>query len=296
MVRCAPHVTMFIQTADGRQLAVRESGNPAGHPVFVLHGTPGSRVGPHPSAMHLYKMGIRLISYDRPGYGESDRHPARRVADVAQDVEAIADFLGIEEFAVFGRSGGGPHALACSAALPKRVTKAAVLVSLAPRAAEGLDWFAGMADSNVRQYTAAVTQPTALIAELMEAAARIRADPDVHVATIGPEMPEADRRVVADPGIRTLLAQNFAAALRHSAAGWIDDAMAFSAPWGFDPSDIQVPVLLWHGADDVFTPVGHTMWLAERIPGAIVAIRSGSAHFGALEVMLRVLSWLIRPD
>ena len=81
-------------------------------------------------------------------------------------------------------------------------------------------------------------------------------------------MPEADSRVVADTGIRELLTKYFAEALRDSAAGWIDDALAFCAPWGFDPSDIQVPVLLWHGEDDVFSPAAHTRWLAGRIPDA----------------------------
>ena len=182
----------------------------------------------------LYELGVRLITFDRPGYGRSDRLVSRLVADVVPDVQAIADDLGLGRFAVIGRSGGGPHALACAALLPERVTRAGVLVSLAPWAAEGLDWFAGMADSNVREYTAAATAPDALTAHLVQAAARIKADPASHVNTLTPEMPEADRRIVADVGIRALLAQNFAEALRDSAAGWIDDALAFCSPWGFD--------------------------------------------------------------
>jgi len=271
------------------------SGNPAGHPVFLLHGTPGSRLGPFPRGRVLYELGVQLITFDRPGYGCSDRLVSRLVADVVPDVRTIADALAIERFAVLGRSGGGPHALACAALMPDRVTQAGVLVSLAPWAAKGLDWFAGMADSNVREYTTAATEPAVLAARLVRAAARIRADPASHVSTLGPEMPEADRRVVADTGIRALLARNFAEALRDSAAGWIDDALAFCAPWGFDLSAIEVPVVLWHGEDDVFSPVAHTQWLARHIPGAHMEIRPGSAHFGALEVLPDVLSWLIRP-
>jgi pimeloyl-ACP methyl ester carboxylesterase len=262
--------------------------------VFLLHGTPGSRLGPLPRGRVLYELGVRLITFDRPGYGWSDRLVSRLVADVVPDVQAIADELGLDRFAVIGRSGGGPHALACAALLPGRVTRAGVLVSLAPWAAEGLDWFAGMADSNVREYTAAATAPEALTAHLVQAAARIRADPASHVNTLNPEMPEADRRIVADVGIRALLAQNFAEALRDSAAGWIDDALAFCAPWGFNLADIKVPVLLWHGQNDVFSPASHARWLADQIPGAIMSIRPDTAHFGALEVVPDVLSWLIR--
>lgn len=274
---------------------MRVAGNPAGHPVFFLHGTPGSRVGPLPRGLRLYELGVRLITFDRPGYGRSDRLMSRVVADVVPDVCTIADELGIDRFAVLGRSGGGPHALACAAMLPQRVTRAGVLVTLAPWAAQGLDWFAGMADSNVREYTTAATDPEVLTARLMQAADEIRANPASHVATLSPEMTEADRRVVSDAGIRALLAENYAEALRGSADGWIDDAIAFRSPWGFDLTDIQVPVLLWHGQDDVFSPVGHARWLANQIPNAIMSIRPASAHFDALTVMPDVLSWLIRP-
>lgn len=274
---------------------MRVSGNPAGHPVVYLHGTPGSRVGPFPREQVLYRLGVRLISFDRPGYGGSERQFGRRVADVATDVKTIAAELGLETFAVVGRSGGGPHALACAALLPDQVTRAGALVPLAPWQAEGLDWFAGMAESNVHEYSTAASAPQALVAELARTAARIQADPASHVAALGPEMPEADRRVVADTGIRALLAKNFAEALRQSAAGWIDDALAFCAPWGFSPSDIRVPVLLWHGENDVFSPVAHARWLARRIPTAELWILPHAAHFGALEVVPDVLSWLIRP-
>jgi pimeloyl-ACP methyl ester carboxylesterase len=259
-----------------------------------LHGTPGSRVGPVPRGRVLYELGVRLISFDRPGYGGSDRMASRLVADVAADVLAIANHLEIEQFAVIGRSGGGPHALACAAMLPDRVTRAGVLVSIAPQESEGLDWYAGMAESNIREFTTAAAAPQSLIEELALTAAKIKADPLSHVATLGPELPEADRRVVADTGIRTLLAENFAEALRHSAAGWIDDALAFCSPWGFNLSDIKVPVLLWHGEDDVFSPAAHARWMAGQIPNAELLVRPGTAHFGALEVVPDILSWLIR--
>ena len=288
-------MTIFVRAKDGRQLAVRVRGNLSGHPVFSLHGTPGSREGPHPKGGQLHGMGVRLISYDRPGYGMSDRKMSRLVADAADDVQVIADHLGIERFGVIGRSGGGPHALACAALLPDRVNRACAMVSLAPPDAEGLDWFDGMADSNVAEYKSAATDPDRLAATLVAVAAKIRADPASHLATLGSEMPEVDQRVVADGGIRIKLARNFAEALRDSAAGWIDDALAFTSPWDFDVSMIRVPVLLWHGERDVFSPVAHARWLAERIPGATLTITPGKAHFGALEVMPDMLSWLIRP-
>src|ERR1700691_6628745 len=93
-------------------------GDRDGKPVFLLHGTPGSRLGPHPRAAVLHRLGIQLISFDRPGYGESDRLKSRRVTDVAADVQAIADAYGLREFAIVGRAGGRPPPPACGAPLP----------------------------------------------------------------------------------------------------------------------------------------------------------------------------------
>src|SRR5688500_17491209 len=100
---------------DGRRLAWEIYGNKSGRPVFLLHGSPASRLGPRPSERTLRDEDICLITFDRSGYGRSDPDPGRTIAKVAGDVKAIADSLGLHRFSVVGRSGGGPHALACAA-------------------------------------------------------------------------------------------------------------------------------------------------------------------------------------
>jgi pimeloyl-ACP methyl ester carboxylesterase len=286
-------MTTTVLTPDGRRLAVELSGHPNGTAVFLLHGMPGSRLGPHPRGMILYRLGVRLISFDRPGYGHSDRKRGRRVADVVADVTAIADALEIEQFAVAGRSGGGPHALACAALLPHRVVRAGVLVGLAPRAAAGLDWSDGMAASNITSFNAAATGHTPAAARLNPAAEAIRADPASLLAQLHAELPVSDRRVVADAGIRAGLVAAYADALRNSTYGWIDDILALCSHWGFELSTVSVPVLLWHGDGDVFSPANHTRWLARQISTAQLVVQAGAAHFGALDVLPEVLRWLV---
>jgi pimeloyl-ACP methyl ester carboxylesterase len=281
-----------VKAPDGRQLATQAYGDPDGKPVILLHGTPGSRLGPHPRGAVLHRLRVRLIAFDRPGYGKSDRFEGRRVADAAVDVMAIADAYGLDEFAVVGRSGGGPHALACAALLPERVTRAAVLVGLAPREAHGLDWFNGMTESNVLEHHAAADGYEGLAAITQATADAVRADPGSLLASLQPEMPDPDRRVVADRGIRSQLLETYAEALRISSYGWIDDALAFYSPWGFDPAAVTIPVLLWHGAIDNLSPVSHARWLADRIPSAAVVVQAGAAHFGALDVLPDILRWL----
>jgi pimeloyl-ACP methyl ester carboxylesterase len=285
-------VTDIVRTEQDRQLSVQVHGDPDGSPVFLLHGMPGSRLLPRPRGAVLHRLGVRLITFDRPGYGRSDRLPGRRVADAAADVAAIADAQGLGRFAVVGQSGGGPHALACAALLPDRMTKAAVLVGLAPRGADGLDWFDGMAASNVINFTAAAQGHDPIAARLTAAAASIRADPASLLTSLLAELPAPDRRIVADSGIRSMLLRNYAEALRTSPHGWIDDILALCSPWGFDPAVVAAPVLLVHGASDVFSPVGHARWLAGRIPSATIVVRPDAAHFGGLEVLPEILRWL----
>ncbi|MER7132630.1 alpha/beta hydrolase, partial [Streptosporangium saharense] len=191
--------------------------------------------------------------------------------------------------------GGAPHALACAALLPERTRKAAALVPIAPWDAEGLDWFEGMAESNVNEFTAASLGHGAVAELLSPAVERIRTDPTRLVPALDREMPESDRHVVADFGIRRMLAHNFAEAVRRSGYGWVDDDLAFRTPWGFEPGAIAVPTLLWHGEADAFSPVGHSHWLGRRIPGAEVVIERGVAHFGALRVMPDIMAWLTAP-
>ena len=279
----------LVKAADGRTLAVESAGDPDGKPVFLFHGTPGGRNGPRPRGIVLYRLGIRLISYDRPGYSGSTRQPGRIVRDAASDVADIAEALGIDRFSVIGRSGGGPHALACAAILKDQVECAAALGSLAPCDAEGLGWWNGMADSNVRAYQAAEDILEQRAAELT---AKIRSDPESLLRSLGPELVSHDKKVVGDIALRRLIAETHAEALKKTPVGWIDDVLALRSPWGFPVDDIRVPVMLWHGTDDVFSPVSHTHWLAKQIAGCTLRERPGAAHFGTVESLPSILNWI----
>jgi pimeloyl-ACP methyl ester carboxylesterase len=122
-------VQRTVHTRDGRTLAVEDCGDPAGRPVLVHMGTPNSRHLYRPNVRDAAERGLRLIGYDRPGYGESSPHPGRTVADCANDVRTICAELGIDRLATWGISGGGPHVLACAALLPDLVTVVASLAS-----------------------------------------------------------------------------------------------------------------------------------------------------------------------
>ncbi|HEX6871464.1 MAG TPA: alpha/beta hydrolase [Micromonosporaceae bacterium] len=278
---------------DRRRLAVDISGAEHGFPVFLLHGTPGSRSGPKPRSKVLYNLGVRLIAYDRPGYGGSSPRPGRTVADAASDVERIADTLDIGEFAVVGRSGGGPHALACAALLGPRVTRTAVLVSLARPDAHDLDWFGGMTESNLGTFAAADADPLAFVERIKAQADRTMRDPESLVVALEAELTTADHRVVKDIAIRRLLTATYREALREGPHGWIDDVLALRRDWGFSLAGITGPVRLWHGKEDNLAPASHTEWLARQIRRAELVVQAGAAHFGAFEILPEMLGWVV---
>jgi pimeloyl-ACP methyl ester carboxylesterase len=143
---------LTIGTPDGRSLTVYDAGDPDGRPILFHHGTPASGV---PFDQHVgmaREQGVRLLSYDRSGYGDLTRNPERVVADVVQDVEAIANALGLEHFATWGLSGGGLHALATAAGLPDRVFAVAAVASIAPPDRPELDLTDGMDEVNIVEF------------------------------------------------------------------------------------------------------------------------------------------------
>lgn len=130
-----------LELSDGRRLHVYDTGadNSDGRlVVFWHHGTPNIGAPPEPLVPAATRLGIRWVSYDRPGYGGSTPHPGRNTASAADDVSAIVEALGIDRVAVMGHSGGGPHALACGALLPEQVLGVVSAAGLAPLGAAGL--------------------------------------------------------------------------------------------------------------------------------------------------------------
>lgn len=282
-----------ISTDDGRKLATCEAGQSSGVPVLVLRGTPHSRLLYGGWVEDAQARSIRLICYERPGYGESTRHRGRSVAGVANDVAAIARELGLKRLLIWGMSGGGPHALACAALLPDLVAAAAVLASPAPYPADGLDWFAGMGEDNVSDTRAALKGGEAHAEAVEASAAKLLG------ATIETLVPAL--KSLLCPADAAALTTDFAEFVLRSVRegigatrdGIIDDDIAHLTPWGFELSQIRIPVLLMHGEQDRMVPASHTKWLAGRIPTAEARLLPDDGHLTlSLRRIPEVHAWL----
>jgi pimeloyl-ACP methyl ester carboxylesterase len=267
-----------VHLRDGRTLHVYDTGGD-GFPVVWLHGTPNLGPPPRPLTDAAGRLGLRWLGYDRPGYGGSTPQHGRTIAGAAADVAALADALGVQRLAVFGHSGGAPHALACAALLPERVTAVVAMSGLAPYGADGMEWFAGMAPAGVASLVTATRGRTA-----MEA---FEADP--------PEEPDIGFTAgdwEALSGDWAWMLEVVEGAQKAGGPGAVDDHLAAVAPWGFDPADAAVPVLVVHGEADRMVPPQHGRWLARRIPGAELWLRPGDGHITVLRSGDAALAWL----
>jgi pimeloyl-ACP methyl ester carboxylesterase len=259
-------------------------------------GTPNAGVLFDPWVQDAATRGLSLVTYDRPGYGGSSPQPGRIVADCVQDVRAIAADLGFGRCAVWGFSGGGPHALACGALASDLVAAVATIGSPAPPNAPDLDYFAGMSDE-MRQDIALLHNDRAqwerVSAQQRAAALAMTAAELVDNWSAGKG--HADEMALHGEfggWLHRAVQEGMAPALD----GAIDDNVAiFRDSWGFEPASISVPVKVWHGAQDRFVPDAHGRWLVEHIPGAEADLCDADGHMTVVAGRIGdVHEWLAR--
>jgi pimeloyl-ACP methyl ester carboxylesterase len=281
--------TSVFDLPDGRELAFGETGDPEGFPVLAFHGTPGSRrrlLLPIDDEVAT-SLGVRLVAPDRPGYGHSTFQPGRRLTDWPDDVTALADHLGLGRFAVVGVSGGGPHALVCAALLPDRVTRAAVVSGIAPLLtatdAEGMTRMNKLLWSLARRSDKAVLP---LIA-LMVAVARRR--PEQSVQLMMKQLPPSDVSVLERPEILETFVDDARHTSSTSARATAQDLALLTRPWGFDLSQIVVPVDFWQGDADRNVPPAHARRQADQVKGSTLHEVAGEGHFMVIDHLGEIL-------
>ena len=281
-----------IRSGDGRVVHVYDDGDPAGPLLVYHHGTPLSGLLPSLWAHDAQAEGVRLVSFDRAGYGGSDRYPGRRIADVVADTEAVADALDTERFLVFGESGGGPYALGCAALLPARVIAAVSMSGPAPFDADGLDFMAGMGQDNIDEFNAALAGEHSLRTYLSEQREAILAsNPQTLHQVMDSLLSPVDKAVLTGDLVEWLHAACIRG-LEPGYDGWLDDDAATIRPWGFDLSDNRVPALIQAGEQDRFVPYAHAHWLVDNIPEATDALSAVDGHLTLLTDFQRSVRWL----
>jgi pimeloyl-ACP methyl ester carboxylesterase len=266
-----------VQLDDGRTLHAYDTGpDPAATlALWWHHGSPQTGALLEPLVTAAAERGIRLLSYGRPSYGGSSPRHGRDIASAAADVERIADAFGIGLFAVMGASGGGPHALACAALLPNRVTGVVCLASPAPLT-DDFDWFDGMVDPGGPRAALAGREGRARYAETEEF------DPESFTPADWAALKGGWSSLGADVG----------RASEAGPDGLIDDDVALVSPWRFELSQITAPVLLVQGGQDRVIPPAHADSLLRHVPRSELWLRPGDGHVSILDACPVAMDWL----
>lgn len=280
---------------DDRTIRVRIAGDPDGFPVVYFHGTPGSRLDLAFGDEIVGAAGVRLLSFDRPGYGGSSPGPFG-LSRVAGDALRIADQLGVVRFATLGLSGGGPFALATAAIGGARVTRIGVASGAGPfqEIPEALE---GLSEIDTRAVALLPDNPTeaaTIFASGFEPILMaVRQGDDAVRADFESLLSAHDRELFADPLLGTSVIASMREGLRHGVEGGGWDNVAWVGAWEIDPATIRTPVLLWYGDEDLMAPPVHAHWLKEHLPDARLVMRTGEGHLGILEHLPEMLSELV---
>jgi pimeloyl-ACP methyl ester carboxylesterase len=267
-----PVIDADLKLGDGRNLAYCVWGDPTGRPLFLFHGSPGSRVfAPNPFTTE--EFGIQLITVDRPGYGRSDPQPGRQILDWTADVEALAGSLGIPEFDVMGHSSGGPYALACAYAVPNRVKHVALVSCVAP---QGEPFPDPLSDSEDQALTRlAWDDPTEAARLIAESVAWLVETPERFLEL---PRPEPDVRLLRDPAIRGLYLNTVREAVKQGIDAYAWDGVLERRPWGFALVELAADVGIFQGEQDAAVPPSEAQKLSAALPGSQLKRFPGTGH------------------
>jgi len=268
----------LIPLASRRRVAVMEYGDPQGTPLFYFHGWPAAGVQGALLDAPARELGVRVLSPDRPGIGASDFHPERRLLDWPPLLRELATALGITRCRVLGVSGGGPYALAAAWALPDLVEAAGVVCGAPP--------LAGIGDTRGLQpaYRALLglqRLSPSIVRGLFYALRPLGLwrPPARVVALLARVLPPCDAAALTDPVSGMLALNAMRESWRQSALGVITDAEIYSAPWGFAPRDVRVPIRLWHGTEDRSFAPSFAEAIARELPACTFRLVPDAGHY-----------------
>jgi pimeloyl-ACP methyl ester carboxylesterase len=267
----------------GVSLRVRLAGDPDGSTVLHFHGTPGCRLELAWGEDDAAAEGVRLVTFDRPGYGGS-APVAFGLTSLARLALGVADRMGLDRFATSGLSGGGPFALAVAAVAPERVRAVGVMSGAGPfqMVPGALD---DLSDIDKMAVTLLPADPAGA-AEKFASGFSTREDfpdQDALLTEFGPALSERDKEIASDPVSGAALLADVREALRQGRLGGGWDNVAWVGAWDFDLASVKCPVLLWYGAEDRMAPPAHAHWLHEHLATSTLVIRPGDGHFGAFD-------------
>lgn len=281
-----------IKLRDGRHLAYKEHGVPkdkAKYKFIFIHGFDSCRhhapVASELSPDLFESLSIYIVSFDRPGYGESDPHPERTLKSTVFDIEELADQLNLgPKFYVIGFSMGGQIIWGCLKYIPHRLAGATLLSPVFPFRWTNLP--AGIAKSlsgRVRIWDVLSASVTHYIPWLTYWWQTQRFFPTSSVIAHSDHLFSPQDKEVMHKFER----RDYTAVVRQQGEyeSIHRDMIVAFGKWEFDPMELTNPfpndegkVHLWQGNDDKLVPVEAQRYTAQRLPWINYHEIPGSGH------------------
>lgn len=255
-----------MKLSDGRNLGFSDYGNKDDIPIFLFHGTPGSRIVDFENASILNDFKIRIIAPERPGYGFSDPKSEGNILDWSNDIKELADFLEIDKFHVAGESGGGAYTLGCALQMPTRILSATLIGSTCPP--EIIKSAKGMFIGNKIGFFLAKHLPVVLKWTSANFGNAINKYPEKVIEKMKMQLCNWDKNVIEKKGKagEDSFILHFKEAYRQGGKGHLKDSLLLAHPWGFDWKELKLPVFMWHGESDNLMPIGPAKEFSNQIP------------------------------
>jgi len=291
----SPPPLRILTLPDGRRVACAEYGDPGGLPVLALHGTPGSRLMFALADRAARERGVRLIAPERPGYGLSDYRHSESLAQIAEDLSAVADLYEVERFAVIGVSGGGPYAVAAAAAMPDRIS----LLALVAPIGEVADVQLRLSRFQRLLFRRLARRPWASRLFFGRLRLMVFRSPDTAYRWLMRRVRAADRELLARSGVRISLQAAMGEGLRPGVEGVAQDLRLCCSPWRLRFADIDVPTILWQGSDDPVVPPEAAYALARALPNCRLDVIPAAGHywvFSRFGLILDAVAAVLRAD
>lgn len=274
---------------DGRRLGYIEYGNPNGNPIFFFHGWPGSRYAGKETDEAAKKLKIRVISTDRPGMGLSTFKPNRKLLDWPDDVLELADYLKVEKFSLMGVSGGGPYVAACCYKIPERITKAGIVVGLAPVGVSGnLD---GVGLNGRLGWSNYHRLPITRTIGSLGAAIQYKYFPPL--GSLINFSSKEDRRIYNQLRFQIGDENSAKEAFAQGINGPREELRIYTDDWGFDLREIKTKVFLWYGAKDKQVSLNQGKYYHKQIKGSKLYIDKEASHLSRYNFEERILKTII---
>jgi pimeloyl-ACP methyl ester carboxylesterase len=291
----SPPPLRILTLPDGRRVACAEYGDPGGLPVLALHGTPGSRLMFALADRAARERGVRLIAPERPGYGLSDYRHSESLAQIAEDLSAVADLYEVERFAVIGVSGGGPYAVAAAAAMPDRIS----LLALVAPIGEVADVQLRLSRFQRLLFRRLARRPWASRLFFGRLRLMVFRSPDTAYRWLMRRVRAADRELLARSGVRISLQAAMGEGLRPGVEGVAQDLRLCCSPWRLRFADIDVPAIIWQGSDDPVVPPEAAYALARALPNCRLDVIPAAGHywvFSRFGLILDAVAAVLRAD